>query len=70
MSKNVGKEIFSKCKPDCKNFDQQNVLNFYSNCEKQTSMSYIQIDGQSQKKTNALVLYSNQWSIPKGKRRR
>ena len=28
-----------------RNFDEQDVLDFYSNCEKQTSKSYIQIDG-------------------------
>ena len=39
-----------------RNFDQQDILDFYSNCEKQTSMSYIQIDGQSRKENEYVSL--------------
>ena len=52
-----GKKIQSvKTRLSVRNFDLQDVLDFYSDCEKQTSMSYIQIDGQSQKENECVSL--------------
>ena len=56
-----------KSRLSVRNFDQQNVLNFYSNCEKQTSLSYIQIDSQSQKENECVSLIFQSMVNPKRK---
>ena len=56
-----------KTRLSVRNFDQQDILDFYSDCEKQTSMSYIPIDGQSQKENEYVSLIFQSIVNPKRK---